>query len=541
MNMNYAHKLLASFFILIICASCAQRNPLPNTVKSAHGNTDWHQDTAQEFLDGNNLAGTPVASNFAPAGWTKNHIHIGLTNTSDYYYDSSKIASGKDSDATNGIDTPMLFFYAGHGNPTLWNTLGNSASQGDVLLANLTGSGFLRYYWQCSCEVFAHGARTCTTNNMEYGCPDTFDGSADSYNMRNVYERWGPALTTDLRMACGSSTSAWCWNGEVDAIWNHYNNDHYYVSDAFVYGLQTYHPDVMPVCITIGGSDVISTPLWDLTFTNQYNNSGSSRYHLQYGFNFTSTPRYIKLIEVIPEMLPLLKLGPMPLPAPLADVKFNQEGEWSLSTEETQGRGPSVQVNNLSGAVYMLGNTGGFTGGKALSEEEYLRLAMDYIQKQGWTEKIFNEPIGIGLRLQSVPIKGDSRDIQNAQKNVTIYYKRQVDIGGQLVNILGLGGIMTVQMNNDGSVLNASKIWRQVTGEGEILPVKPYAQALEEANKQIQQPQNYKLSYWNWGYKELPGNVVQGEMRIVYQFDFIPLEPNMALEFPPITIEVAGQ
>ena len=237
----------------------------------------------------------------------------------------------------------------------------------------------------------------------------------------------------------------------------------------------------------------------------------------------------------------MLKLKPMPLPSALAEVDFKQYGDWSLSTKETRGRGPSVKVNNLSGAVYIIGDAGGFAEGKVLSEEEYLRLALDAMQKQGWDEKYLNEPIGDSLRIQSVPVKGEGQDIQEVQKNVTIYFKRQVETGGQLVNVIGPGGLMTFQMNNDGSLLNAAKVWRAVAGEGEVLPVKSYEQALAEAMKQIERPKNYKLSNWNWGYKELDGNVAQDEMRIVFIFDFVPVEAQMAYEFPPVTIEVAGQ
>jgi hypothetical protein len=528
-------------FLVLLCVSCVPpRDPLLNSVVSAHGNTDWHKDTAQEFLDGKNLSGTPVAANFAPASWSKRHIHTGMSNTADYYYDTGEVASGLDTDGTNGIDTSMLFFYAGHGNPDLWDTLGNRASQGNMLLANQAQGGLLRYYWQCSCEVFAHGARTCTGTSDVYACPGTFDGSADSNSMRNVYERWGPVLTMDLRMACGSSTDAWCWGGEVNGIWNNYNNSHYYVSDAFVYGLQTNHSNVVPVCITLGGSDWTATPLWDLTFTNVFNTAGTSRYHLQYGYHFTSTPRTMSLLE-IPEALPVLKLKPMPLPEPLAQVEFKQDGEWQNSSKEIEGRGPEVRVNSLSGAVYVMGATGGFADGKALGEEDYVRLATNYLEKLGWSEKTSYEPIGDGIRLQSIPVEGNRQDIQEAQKNVTIAFKRQADVGGSLVNVLGPGGIMVVQMNNDGSLLNADKVWREVAEEGEILPVKSYEQALADALRQIAKPENYTLGYWNWGYKELDGNVEQTEMRIVFQFDFVPVKDEFALENPPITIEVPGQ
>lgn len=531
---------LVIFSLALVAAGCQPRNPTLNSVLTAHGNIDWHIDTAEEFLTGKNIAGTPMASNYAPSGWSKLHTHIGAGNTNNYYYDSAKISTGDDTDIPDGIDRVMLFFYAGHGWPESWDTLGNSAIQGNMLLGNNAGGGLLRYYWQCSCEVFAHGSSSCSANPMEYGCPGTFDGSADSVSMRNVYERWGPALTTDLRMACGSSTSAWCWHGEVDSIWNLYNNSHWYISDAFVGGLKTYHSDVVPLCITIGGSDWTKTPLWDLTFTEQPNKSGITRYHIQYNYVFTSTPRELKILPIA-KILPVLLLEPMPLPESLANIEFKKDDVWLLSPETVRERGAAVRVNPLSGAVYMLGETGGFNDGKALDERNYIELAQRFLQKQGWTEKTLTEPMGLSMRLQSVPVKGNEGDIQEVQKNVVITFKRQVQVGEWRVNVLGEGGVMVVQLNNDGSLLNATKVWRMVAKEGEMVKVKPYEQALEEALKQIKEPKNYKLGYWNWGYKELAGNVEQTEMRVVYQFDFIPLNQELMRDYPPISIEIAGQ
>ena len=56
-------------------------NPPANSVLATHGNTDWHIDTANEFLFGKNMAGQQTAQHHAPDAWTKKHIHIGLTNT----------------------------------------------------------------------------------------------------------------------------------------------------------------------------------------------------------------------------------------------------------------------------------------------------------------------------------------------------------------------------------------------------------------------------------------------------------------------------
>lgn len=85
-----------------------------------------------------------------------------MTNTDNYYYDSSVTAVADDTDAFDGIDKTMLFFYAGHGYPEGFSTLGSMASPYNMLLGNNEGeanNGLLRYYWQCSCKVFAHGPK----------------------------------------------------------------------------------------------------------------------------------------------------------------------------------------------------------------------------------------------------------------------------------------------------------------------------------------------------------------------------------------------
>lgn len=116
-----------------------------------------------------------------------------------------------------------------------------------------------------------------------------------------------------------------------------------------------------------------------------------------------------------------------------------------------------------------------------------------------------------------------------------------IQVDGTSVNVLGPGGGMTVQLNNDGSVLNASKVWRTVAREGEMRPVKPREQALKEAMKQIENPGAYKLDSWDWGYMELPGNVERKEMKVVYQFQFVPAEQEQPADYPPVTIEIAAQ
>jgi hypothetical protein len=535
---------IASSLIFSSTCTCCPINPPQNTAISAHGNTDWHIDTAEEFLFGTDMAGAVTASNHCPNSWTRKHMHVGLSNTNHFYYDSDLTTPGDDTDGTSGIDTAMLFFYAGHGNPVLWNTLGNNASQGNMCLGDCPGGGLLRYYWQCSCQVFAHGPRVCSGSSHAYACPGDFDGSADSYNMRNVYERWGPALTKDLRMACGASTSAYCHEAQMNSIWNNYLNNSYDVADSFIGGLRgvSWSSWVVPLCITMGGPDVTTTPLYDAAFTNQANTSGTSHYHIQYLENFESTPISPVLIEPIPLLLPIYEVGPLPLPYVLTDVKFDVEDDFMVSPDEVAERGPRVRINRLSGAVYVLGERQLDVEGPVLEEQEYIDHALSFLKESGWTEDYFAEPMGTRFMLATMPVKGEPEDAQQFQKNVIVTFRRQIDVDGVRVNILGEGGTMAVQMNNDGSVFNASKVWREIVCvKEEEVRVKTFEEAYEEALEQIKNPQMYELDSWTWGYKEAAGNIEQTELRVVFLFWFLPADPETGLDYPPRMIEIPGQ
>lgn len=91
--------------------------------------------------------------------------------------------------------------------------------------------------------------------------------------MRNVFDRWGPAIGSDLRMACGVSTLAYCHEGNVNSIWNKFNNEGRSVAESFILGLDS--SSVKPLCITRGGANINNTPLYDMTFTSRRNSSGT--------------------------------------------------------------------------------------------------------------------------------------------------------------------------------------------------------------------------------------------------------------------------
>ena len=122
----------------LLIAACCPNNPPLDSAIATHGNTDWHIDTAEEFLFGTDMTGTTTAANHCPTPWTRRHINIGLTNTNHFYYDADLATPGDDTDGASGIETAMLFFHAGHGfPPPQWATLGNSATQANMNLGTV--------------------------------------------------------------------------------------------------------------------------------------------------------------------------------------------------------------------------------------------------------------------------------------------------------------------------------------------------------------------------------------------------------------------
>jgi hypothetical protein len=517
-------------------------DPPANSAKAAHGNTDWHIDTANEFLFGKDMANNNTAANFAPAGWTKTHIHVGQSNAAHFYNDKARVATGDDTDATNGIDKPMLFFYAGHGNPTTWNALGTNGHQTDTLIGNIAGGGQLRYYWQCSCEVFAHGPQVCSGGDCDYSQPENFDGSADSAAMRNVFERWGPALGNDLRMACGVSTLAYCHEGNVNAIWNQFNNHGASVADAFINGLGS--ASVKPLCITRGGSNIVSTPLYDETFTNRRNTSGTSHLHILYaGGTQTQHP----LLDWKPEMIPL-KLLRVRLVPPGDPVEFNKRLTIVRKVEQLRdvqlaGGRAVVRRNAESGALHLraVGKAQAVVARDLKTEPAQQQIALNFVRKLGWT----GEDVGVirsnKLLTASMPVGGKAADITRGEKGVVVTIGRRIKNGNQTLDVLGQGGRIDVTLGGDGKVQAASRVWRQAQIGRDEIAIKPYAQALKEAQRQLQKVDAYKLADWRFGYKEESANVDQRELPVIFEFDFVPKNREELIDFPPQQIEISAE
>ena len=543
-------EFLQARWEVICCVELFQPNPSLNTAIAAHGNTDWHIDTANEFLFGTDMNGATTAINHCPDTWTRRHIHIDLTNTNHFYYDSDLTTPGDDTDATSGIDTAMLFFYAGHGfPPSSWSALGSGANVSNVSIGDEPGWGMLRYYWQCSCTVFAHGPDCCagdtcsswhpcpdTGEDWWYQCPEEFTGASDSLSTPNVYERWGVAINPNLRMACGVSTCGYCHQGQVNSIWYNYNVLGQDVADSFIPGLAV--GNVVPLCISMGGWNINTNPLvTDSSFTNQPNTSGSSHYYIQYLSNFSSNKPGIELLKP-PELLPKRVLVlPTPTPRRWVVDEYRIEKEWMFSPDEVGDQGPRVRIHTLSGAMYIAGSSTPIGEAAPLSEQAYLALARSHVSELGWSEELASEPIGSRMMIAGVSVE-QPKDQQLAQKNVLVTFKRLLDVHGTTVPVLGEGGVIEIQMNNDGSVLNASKVWREIAGFESWEPVKTYERALEEALEETKNPWAYGVTDWTWGYVEAGGNEAQEAMRLVYRFWLVPTEEGQLRDLAPMMVEV---
>lgn len=549
-------KRIAAPFLVLALSGC---QPPLNSVRATHGNTDWHINTAHKFISCSGYNDGATVSNCAPGTWTnKTHVHIGDTNTAHYYNDMSVATAGDDNDATEGIDRVMLFFYAGHGAPTFWNTLGDNGQQTKMRLGNSGNNGYLRYYWQCSCDVFAHGPKdgTCSmAGTFEYACPSQFDGSADSSDMRNVFERWGPVIEgSGLRMACGASTTAYCHGSQVNKIWDDYNNLGLDVADSFIDGLSG--SGVVPLCIARGNS-FWDNPLHDDTFTAAPNNAAGNGYFLQY-LGMLSKPPIWREIELVPKPWPIWKVAPPEPPEPFRKAKLLKMGDLRVvdgaALREVNARllgskdpilresaATSARIDSRSGAIILKGRRKAGLDRVALGERNYAEAAQRIVEAFGLNERDVEPPVVEQMLMATRSARGEKGQSVPVQKNVIVTLRKRIDAGGTPLPMVGQGGLIKVQLNNDGTLMNLGKVWRTTTGKAGEAPLVPLDQARERALRQSPKPDAYKVLRWRLGYREETGNVRQEQMKAAYVFELVPRDPAQRAELPPMMIEIPAQ
>jgi hypothetical protein len=159
-----------------------------------------------------------------------------------------------------------------------------------------------------------------------------------------------------------------------------------------------------------------------------------------------------------------------------------------------------------------------------------------------WQDPDLGEPVVTRLMAASMPVGGKSSDIRQMQTGVRIAYRRQIQVEGKRIPVLGGGGSINVELSNSGSVLSASRVWRKLDRTQAVVQIKNYNEALNEAlHKLGGGAPFYKLDHWNWGYHEPSGNVRQDELKIIFQFAFVPKSHDDMLNHPPRMIEISGE
>jgi len=518
------------------------------TLRAAPGASGGSREMAEEFLK---YAPFPVSD--------KTLMHEGLCYAEPYFQDRGLDPAGNDTDRYNGVDTATLFFSATHGTPETWLAMPNGRDPGKcpqstsethvvepgrMRLGNGQGTGDgLRYFWQCASNVFAHGPRQCPGGAPDFGCPESSDGTQDTVLARNVYERWGGMLAPGLRMACGFSTAAFCHPDDARRVWDLYDrsSNGFAAADAFIEGFRQEREGTLPLCITRGSAGVEWTPLFDERLITSPNPHGASHYHAQYPVPFSSTHQPGRPAETgSPLWSPIFGLKPMPLPATLKKLAFERQDGMLVSGDLENVTGLSVRVRPASGALYLNGKSRFDPDDPPLKEDQYMDRAARFLREWGLAEAAA-KPEGVRMMLETVPVSNRTFEVIRRQKSVFITFRRQVELDGKSIPVLGDGGLIRLQMNNDGSIARASKIWREITGVRKIARIKPYETSYGEALLQLASPASYMLDGWTWGYKEFEGSAEQADLRIVHIFSFIPKGQDTALQVAPVKVEIAAQ
>lgn len=539
------------------------------------------------FLSGCDETGRNCLPNAAPIGWQRQQLQQGEAVTASFFCGKAGAPSSTcaDDKVPNGIDSgPRLVFYAGHGGPTGWKAQNEDVELRRVLL----GDQELRYFWQCSCNVMAHGKPIDLGAGPDFYAPDTYSysaGGADDPRKRNVFARWPAAISGRLRLACGGSSGVCAESGEaVNRIWDDFNNRGFDVADSFLEGVFNAQGGV-PLCLAQGGQDLETSTLYDVDFTGEVNPVAKlapdkPRYlYLSYPAMFGKPvlPVVEKQKPPTPGLYPVIRLAD-PAVDGAPGFLLSEDKNLLLSQKTIEKRGAEIRIDRRSRAfyvrgavhdsVYPLGSGSRETWGD--TEKFYVDKALEFIQQKGWTETLASKPQALRIVVERSKIEARGKDLQRFQKSVVVRIKRLVEVvlgpgSVERVPVIGAGGEIVVQLNNDGTVRNTAKIWRPIQpadpGTGfrrrrVRAPLEALQSFLSEARESNHDgvgarlvPLGFEQVYdlrpdevpYVWGYKEESGNCRQKEMWLVYQFTFLPKPEFREEGYHPLTFDVPAQ
>jgi hypothetical protein len=247
------------------------------------------------------------------------------------------------------------------------------------------------------------------------------------------------------------------------------------------------------------------------------------------------------VIPHIPALLPKYHLTPPEAPVRLQALDL-RSGQTAVATFAAFAGGKAqARHDPASGAVYLHSVVRPTAVEPVVADSLYPQRAGAVLHELGWDTKDVGEPVVVPILTASMPVGGAASDLRKGQKGVLVTYRRQIEVDGQKIDVVGDGGQIRVSMSNSGSVLNASRVWRDLQAPSATVKIKTFEQARDEALKQLGASDAYKLDQWRWGYKELTGAVKQDELQVVFQFAFVPKDSQDLLLHPPQLIEVSGE
>jgi hypothetical protein len=295
--------------------------------------------------------------------------------------------------------------------------------------------------------------------------------------------------------------------------------------------------------MTLGGNDITKTPLYDNDFTNAPNTSGNTHYYLMYALSSTNTgTEQGNVSQLLPAQIPqqFQRYKLITAPPPSKFMALEKPGP-AMQITSTLLAGGNAKVERVpqTGALRLDSGQLAAPSVKVLMEKEYTQRAESFLNEQGLAEQQTAEPVVTRYMTASMPVNGQSSELQQAQAGVSVVYKRVIPVNGVPFEVLGTAGTIRVQLNNDGAVLKASKLWHTLEPVGSPVAAKTFDQARDEAMKKLGTPDSYKLNLWKLGYKQESVEEGQDELAPVYQFAFVPVKAH-DIEHPPQLIEVSA-
>lgn len=473
-------------------------------------------------------------------------------------YIDRRFTGGDDSRRPYGLEASTLAFYAGHGDTDYWFVPDSTPNR--VPLSKVrVGDGALRYFWLYSCHVMAHGPRL----DGDYPAPQCFIpgmGHADLFENK----RWGNALTSNSRMACGGSTFLGYTN--VEEIWNYLLEEQTSVADAFILGLA--HSKQVPVCLARGGPDQASSALADRTlYPEKVDHEGWL--HLQYPINcnVSNTPNSTMLRVrcnqlTVPTTVgepivcgasaePLLPKPDEPSPVPLPKVK----------TRSLPAPGPTT-VSLALGFVRMAGHdawkyqpdSGGFVFVKSREvpdrynpldscnqETEWTVHPTELLAKPGLDSQVLPSDPFTNFSFTAYEMRVESRRDGAGQgkcavRSLFLLRHSSIDFGTakapKRYPIFGPPAVFELQRQGNGDPVLASfssprRKLEVVAGEtlDARSPLKTVPFAIKEAYEELQlKAEEYPIENARaiLGYEEAPLRCRQQYLRPTYEIRFFP-------------------